>query len=442
MKIADIVNQLKAVLPKHTDDFTTNLSITSLTRSGSTVTATTSSAHGLVVGKKALITGAKTPILIDSLTQVNGVAIALTNTKHLLYKGIKTVEIDGADQTEYNGIKNIVEAPTLDIESITIAGNVATVTTIKDHGYIVNSNFKVRISGAQQEVYNRDTTIIATPTSKTFTYTVEGTTEDAVNKFGQLLQVKQLENAYTINFEVDSSATSPATGTIYQLSTFQDGYNGYKIVTTIPSATSFTYEITQTPLSPAQGTIITKIKPTISGSISLDLATEYYQSKFENGQATNWMFVVMEDEVTSRNDKVRTDAITYANPGYGTREQDIQTFNLYIFILSSNELLHVNSRDKAESYKKAINKALLRFQAPSVLNDNLYSGITGTNNGAEAFNSSYYVHRFTFEATNYYTTCDGVDDADISAFRIFDFDFKDDDGNVIATMDGELDQEA
>jgi hypothetical protein len=441
MKIKDIVNQLKAVLPRNTDDFTTNLQITSLIRLGSVVTATTTSAHKLTTGKLALVDGALIPILIDSLTQTDGIATAITNTKHLLFKGIETVDIDGADQVEYNGAKNIVEPPLLNIESITITSGIATVTTIKDHGYIVNANLKVRIAGVSQEPYNKDTLILSTPTTKTFTYAVSGTTEPATNKSGRFMQVKQLENAYTINFTVDNATTSPATGTIYQLSKSQEGYNGYKTVTSTPTTTTFTYDIQGTPLSPAQGTIITKLNPTISGSIDLDLANEHFKTKFQNNQSTHWVYIVMEDENQSRNDKVKTDATSYTNNGYGTREQDIQTVNIYIFLPSNESLLHVDTRDKAEGYKKCINKALLRFKAPSVLSDNSYSGLLSSNNGTEAFNSAYYIHRYTFEAVNYYTTCDGVEDADLSAFRVFDFDFKDGDGNIIANMKAELDQE-
>lgn len=439
MKTKDIVNQIKAILPKYTNDFTSNNFITSLTRSGSTVTAITSSPHNLAINKLALINGAKTPILIDSLTQKNGVAIAITNTEHNLYKGLTTTEISGANQAQYNGIKTIITPPILEIESISILGNIATVTTVKDHGYLVNSKFNVRIFNVKQSAYNKDTLINSIPTPKTFTYTVYGASENAVNAFGKMMQVQQLENSYVINFSVDNSALSPATGIIYQLSNYQDGYNGYKTILTVPTPTSFTYLIDSSPLSPAQGTISVRNNPTVSGAINLDMAIAHFETEFISNQ-NNWIYVIAEDEVTSRNNKSKTDAISYAANGYALREQNIQMINVYLFLRSQNELLHSDTRDKAVSYKQPLCKALLGFKAPSVFTDNLYSSLLLINNGSEIFNQSYYVHRFTFEATNYYTNCDAIEPSDLSAFRVFDFELKDFDNNTIALMGGLIDQ--
>jgi hypothetical protein len=104
MKAEDIIKQMQLALPNNTDYFTDTLDITSLTRSGSTVTAVCATPHNLETGKNVRISGAKAPTLITELTQVNGVATAKTDVDHdLTEEFFETVEIIGADQEEYNG---------------------------------------------------------------------------------------------------------------------------------------------------------------------------------------------------------------------------------------------------------------------------------------------------------------------------------------------------
>jgi len=111
MRAQDIVNQLFNVLPKYTNLFTDNLSVTSLTRSGTTVTAVTATNHGLTTDKYAFIFGARNPISISSLTQVGGVATAVTSEDHDLSLNAEDVrlgyecfiDISGANEADYNG---------------------------------------------------------------------------------------------------------------------------------------------------------------------------------------------------------------------------------------------------------------------------------------------------------------------------------------------------
>lgn len=161
MKTEEIVNQLKAILPRYTGDFTTNLSVSSLSQTAGVATATTATTHGLEVGEKVLIVGAKVPLTITSLTRVGNYVLAITSGDHSLIRGNTTVEISGANQSDYNGVKKLytdknhfLSAPIIDIESITISGTTATVTTKADHGYVDNENVEVHIYGASNENYS------------------------------------------------------------------------------------------------------------------------------------------------------------------------------------------------------------------------------------------------------------------------------------------------
>lgn len=118
MKGADIANQLKGLLPNYTDDFNDKFTITSLTRSGSTVTAVTSTAHGGTTGDNVTIKGAKEPINIISLTRSGDIVTAtcsvahkLPNPSNMLARDIPTVQISGASPSDYNGSFTLFATP-------------------------------------------------------------------------------------------------------------------------------------------------------------------------------------------------------------------------------------------------------------------------------------------------------------------------------------------
>lgn len=451
MKTEELVNQLKAILPRYTDDFTTNLSVSSLTQTAGTATATTAAAHGLSVGKKVLIVGAKVPLTITSLTRVGNYALAITSGKHPLIRGNTTVEISGANQSDYNGTKTLytdknhfLSAPLIDIESITISGTTATVTTKTAHGYVNNANVEVQIFGATNENYNKLTTLDSVPSDTTFTYTVYGATENAVSL--QSLQCKQLINAYTFIFEVSGSPATPATGTITQLTTYKDGYNGYKTVVSVPTSTTFTFACTSTLGSPAQGTISARFDPCITGAVDYERAAAMFQSDVDSGQANKWAVVVLGEETTSKNQKNTGDGISNNLNGESIKENFYQNATVYIFIpcgKSNDELLYALTKDRAYSYKPNIFKALLGFKPSSNLGLIKYSSLISVSNGMFLFNGSYYVHQYTFQANGWFNQGDGIEPDDVFAFRTFDFDVLDNEGFETSVMeiDGDVDEE-
>lgn len=439
MQAQEIINQLKGVLPKYNPDFTTNLAVSSLTRSGSTVTAVTSSDHGLVAGNKVLITGAKTPITVSSLTRNGTNALAITATEHNLVKNQPNVEISGADQADYNGIHNLVwKTPIIYISSIVISGTTATVTTASDHGLVDDSNIEIQISGVRQLNYNGNFGIDSVPSSTTFTYTVEGVTENGVSNGSQPMQLQLLLNSRTFMYSVSGNPTTPATGTITQIFEYKDGYNGYKTVLTAPTSTSFTYAITSSPNSPAQGTIYARIWPTVAGFVSYERAEKFFESLVSSGQSAKWLIVVLDNEQSNKNTYNKTDAVSYNAPGLAIREQSYQNVTVYVFLpcgASNDELSYIVTRDAAAAYKPYIYKALLGFAPSSTLSDNYYSRLTPVGNGMTTFNGSYYVHYYTFQASCWANQADAVAPEDLSAFRTFDFDVIDNEGFDTSVME-------
>ena len=164
MKSSDFVNQLALKLPSLVDDFTTNLSVISLTRSGTTVTATTASAHGLVVGKAVNIVGAKSPIVIGSIERNGIVATLITDTDHDMTEGAFTeVEIEGATESEFNGVFPL----------LSVSNRRAISFKVSDAGPISVTGAPLLLNGESPlRSYNGLHQVTDVPTTDSFTYEI------------------------------------------------------------------------------------------------------------------------------------------------------------------------------------------------------------------------------------------------------------------------------
>ena len=110
--ISDIIKQLIAVLPALTDKFSDQFALASLTQTAGLVTATTTTAHGLVTGDFVNISGAIAPINVTNLVRNGNIVTATTGEDHDLTLNFQeTVEIVGAIETEYNGTHPLLDVP-------------------------------------------------------------------------------------------------------------------------------------------------------------------------------------------------------------------------------------------------------------------------------------------------------------------------------------------
>lgn len=176
MKAQQILLQLFKSLPKYSPFFSTTVPIVSLSLSISTVTATTSVPHNLLVGQTVNITGAiiKNPIV--SLTQIDNVATAVTQFDHDLTEGFNAmVEITGANQTDYNGNKELLTVPNRRTFTFKIANNPVTPATgtifLVENDRSINPYTGIKI-------------ITSVPTSTTFTYMISSSAPN--NPTGQI----------------------------------------------------------------------------------------------------------------------------------------------------------------------------------------------------------------------------------------------------------------
>lgn len=163
MRASDIVAHLAANLPTFVDDFTSSVSIVSLSCAGTTVTAETSAAHGLSAGKAVNVVGAKTP-LACSVTRSGIVGTLITVLTHDITESTGgTVEIAGATEAEFNGTFTILNV--IDRNTITFQ--------IADAGALIATGSPVLLNGAGPlRSYNGLKQVVSAPDATHFTYTV------------------------------------------------------------------------------------------------------------------------------------------------------------------------------------------------------------------------------------------------------------------------------
>jgi uncharacterized membrane protein YqgA involved in biofilm formation len=345
MKTVDIVSQLQTIIPRYTNMFSDEISISSLTCSGSTITATTSIVHGLVTGQQVNIVGAITPITITNLTEINGQGVATTASDHDLTLGYQsTVTIIGADQPQYNGTFDLIDVP------------------------------------------NR------------YNFVYQLTTQPSIR---------------------------PATGTIFLQSTLKYGYNGLQTIT-VTSPTTFTYVITSTPESPAQGTISLRANTRISGTINVDRFIESYTKQLQD---QIWLVVALGAASASKDRFIFSDATYTHTTGQDFRQRIISPFSVYAFIPTINSISGMNERDLAEDLAVLIFKSILRFKTPTLFSDQTSFGITFSGHDFYQYNYAYYIHEYKFEQNYDLTYMDTIDTDDSRAFRDIDF-------NITSYFDG------
>jgi hypothetical protein len=110
MKAESVIRALFDRLPKYTDKFTDTIQLSSITSTGLVATVTTAIDHGLTTGSYVHISGALVPNSITSLTQVDGIANAVTALNNDITSAVyqPTIKIVGADDEKYNGTHNLI----------------------------------------------------------------------------------------------------------------------------------------------------------------------------------------------------------------------------------------------------------------------------------------------------------------------------------------------
>ncbi len=169
MKIVDVVNQLRLLLPQLTDRFTTNVAVTSLTRTGTSIAVKCDEAHGFEEGDFVAIVGADVRIPV-ALTRSGVVGTCVTTDVHDLTKKANkklSITFSGANEAEFVGSFDVIQIE--DENTITF--------TMPDAGPTPATGSPVIHDAAGPlKNYNSTVEIVSTPSLVDFTFEQPDTT--------------------------------------------------------------------------------------------------------------------------------------------------------------------------------------------------------------------------------------------------------------------------
>ena len=195
-------------------------------------------------GATATATISTATITLDSVTRSGTTATATISAGHGYTNG-QTIRISGASPSGYNGQFSIV-VPTID-QAVSAGNLTGTGTTanciINNHGY--SDGQTITISGAAQSYYNGKFTINVIDLN-TFTYT---TTSSILVSPATGTIYASVPNTQVFTYQVSNTLTTPAIGTI---TSFSGGVTAVNIVT---EGSGYTSRPTVT-LSPSTGVFV------------------------------------------------------------------------------------------------------------------------------------------------------------------------------------------
>lgn len=200
MKAIKIVNRLKEILPKYTDDFSTILNVSSLSRVSTTITCITTTAHGLSNNDYITIRGAKEPIALSTITFSNGIATATALTDHKLSDPSLfspenlpiSIEISGA--IGFNGVWELVSVPSKLIFTFKVSGSPSSVAG----GFLLLNDYEVYNGYKQITVLN--STTFTYQTSSTIQSPAQGTIQvSGLTRIDYSATAQRLQDFYSEN---------------------------------------------------------------------------------------------------------------------------------------------------------------------------------------------------------------------------------------------------
>lgn len=168
MKAEDIVKALIAKLPFLTDKFSDKTPIDSITSSALVATATIAAGHGRVDGELVTITGAVSPITVDSITRTGATAVVVTDNAHdftqsareVARGNVQQVILSGANEAEFNGsfkLLSVTNRKTLVVEVTDSGAITATGSMILENGSSAfgqyNGSFNITVINANVFTY-------------------------------------------------------------------------------------------------------------------------------------------------------------------------------------------------------------------------------------------------------------------------------------------------
>jgi len=147
VKAQDIVDQLSAIIPRHTTGFSNSVGITSIVPLADIASVVTSAGHGLVENQNVAIIDVDAPVEIDTGTFLRILSQAtfetlqdhdFTLSQRDIAAGGKTITISGATESEFNGTFTLIRV--INRRALMIAVTDAGPTTMTGSPIVENAN--------------------------------------------------------------------------------------------------------------------------------------------------------------------------------------------------------------------------------------------------------------------------------------------------------------
>lgn len=434
MDTLEIVHQLRAVLPKYSNDFSDNITITNIAVNGANVTFTTSANHHLKAGDTFLTSDIENYIVISSLKKYNSIAIAFCQDFHnVTFANGQKVKISGASDSKYNGNKEL-SLDTLSFKVASIAlnyDNTATITTTNPNPFIVNPKYLIQINGASipiKSITNSTTFVI-----------------DNFIGIGADSDITEIKLSTSLNlffYNIDSTAIDNPTGNIVLLEKRNYGYNGYKLVTaeTHNTITCVITDLIGLPylLNNPIGYIKSNIR--IVGTTDYERARELFLSTIDaTNQTKSWLFVYTLPRITGKDPNGKSDVNVDNYVKSGVFAKLIQSIELCVMINLGDKaetLTLANEKDKVAKYISPICKSIAGFVPSSPFENNvIYQKLTIAGDQQKQSEKGFYSHQFNFETFVAFTQSQEISEYDLVALKKIDFDLKDaENGNLISNI--------
>ena len=173
MRAQDIVNRLSQILPKYTSLFSDELDVSTLTASAGTATCTTTTDHGLATGRRVTISNIKQKITISSIVRTGQTVSVTTIEEHGLidpskysppYREGLRVNITGTDSAEYSGEFQLLTV--LDRNNFTYKIDTTPATPATTAGFFLQDDYntyngfkEITVTASNQFTYDVPTTL-------------------------------------------------------------------------------------------------------------------------------------------------------------------------------------------------------------------------------------------------------------------------------------------
>lgn len=282
---------------------------------------------------------------------------------------------------------------TIPISSFTRVGTVGTITFSRAHDRVLEDFAPtVNVEGAAQAEFNGTFTILSVPTRLTMT-------------------VAMADSGPTTS----TGASRVATDADSYLRSFNRLYSVASIVDT----DTFTALTSITGASaPDDTSAELRVKPRISGAVTLDRAVETYTRQ---ASGKFWAYVVMGDVTASRGLEHRSDAIDRQLSDGGFRQQVVSPFSVVVFAPATDDVAARRVRDEMSELWAPICRSLLGSRFPTQLASSLCGEVNFVGHGLLDYQKGYYVHGFAFQAVEELGFNDTIGYNDSVAFRDIDY---------------------